>query len=145
MLFQCLTAFETEPAFIDACKSAKAITILEEAVLHQEIEVAEAPRCKAKTGHAEKPIEDLRVDLDPFLTWGGIGGTASWTLVAHGGSGIEEDEKDHGAPRDDVESVYDHKETKGCQRKLPKPLAADHGRFPPSVLRWEAVAIRIRA
>lgn len=65
--------------------------------------------------------------------------------MAHGRSGVQQHEEDHGAPADHVEAVDGYDETERRQEELPERPQADHGRLGPGVFLGETVAVGIRA
>jgi hypothetical protein len=72
---------------MNARESPNAFFLLLQPVLHQIIQIPEAPGNWAQASNVEQCIEDLRVDLEPFLC-GAVDVAASG--VAHGGRGADE-------------------------------------------------------
>jgi len=72
------------------------------------IQIPEPPGYESEGGEAEEGIEDLRINLYPSAARReeGIAGGS-----AHGGSGVEQQKKDHSAPGDHVEHVDGYQES----------------------------------
>lgn len=112
-----------------------------QSILQQVVQIPEAPRNKAQASDAEQGVEDLRVDLEPFLG-GAIDVAAAW--VAHGGRGADEDQEEHTAPGNDVEAVEGDEEAEGRDDEFAECFEADLGGFPGAVFGRELIAIGIR-
>ena len=125
---------------MNARESPDAGVLLLQPILHQVVQVPEAPRDKPQPGDAEERVQDLTVDLEPLLR-GAVDVAAG--RVAHGGRGADEDEEEHAAPGDDVEAVDGNQEAEGGGYKFPKCFEADLCGLPGAVFGWELVAVGV--
>ncbi len=125
---------------MDASQPAQARLLLLHAVLHQVVQVAEAPGDEAQARDAEQGVEDLRVGLEPLLR-GAVDVAARG--VAHGRRAADEDQEEHAAPRDHVEPVHRDQEAQGREHEPAKRPERDLGRFPGAVLGRELVAVGV--
>ena len=96
--------------------------VFEQSPPHEVIEVTESPRDETKTSDAEQAVQDLRVDLDPYLS-SAIDVVTGW--VAHGWCGIEKNEEDHGSPAYHIQTVDRDKEPEWCEEEFPERLQSD--------------------
>ena len=131
-------------------ESAECGLFLHDAELQEIVEIAEAPGDEAKTRDAEKSVKNLGIYFDPdaarglevaavFLSVG-----AGW--VAHEFvAAADQQEEEHAAPSDDVESVEDDEEAERCDCEFPECFEADDGGFTPSVFGREFVAVGVYA
>ena len=78
------------------------------------IKVTESPRDESEASDIEERIEDLGIDLEPFLS-AAIPRVPTW--VRHGWSGSNEDQEEHPTPGDNVKGVNREEETeRGCDK-----------------------------
>ena len=94
----------------------------------------------AQASDAEQGIEDLTVDLEPYLGWTVDVAAAG---VAHRGRGADEDQEQHAAPRDDVEAVDGDEEAEGRDDEFTECFESDLDRFPGAVFGGELVAVGV--
>ncbi len=101
--FEAGAARESEPSTMDACQPAQSVIVIEDPPFQQIIEIAESPWNETETGDAEQRVEDLRGNFHPDPT-------RRVDVVAGGPThcrcGVAEEEEEHTAPGDDVETVY---------------------------------------
>ena len=134
---------------MDAGELAEGVLLFEDAELEQVIQVSEAPGDKAEARDAEQRVEDLRVDFDPDAS-GRVDVVAVFFAVqvvriAHGGSGIAEEEEEHAAPRYDVEAVDHNTEAERGEGEFPEGFEADDGGLARGVFGRVFVAIGVDA
>ena len=84
-----------EPRFLVACEDSS--------VDHKPVEISKTPWDQAKPSDAEKGVEDLGVDLDPYAPRR-VDVVAVWS--AHGRSSIAEKQEQHATPGHHVKAVY---------------------------------------
>lgn len=109
---------------MDACEATNTGLILSPPILQQVVQIPEAPWDEPQPSDAEQGVEDLRVDLEPFLR-GAVDVAAAW--VAHGRGGADQDEEEHAAPGDDVEAVDGDEEAEGRNDEFAECFQSDLG------------------
>lgn len=109
-----------EPRIIPLAKPAHGAVAVMQPCADEPPQVAEAPGCEPEFLDAEKSIEDLAVNLEPYLAWqvDGLVGR-----VVQDRSGAEEEEEEHVALGDDVQAVDGHDEP--CRRGYEFPGGAE--------------------
>ena len=135
-------AWKTEPRSVESGKTAESVVLAHNAPTHQKVEVPESPGNETKTCHAEEAVQDLGIDLDPYLA---SRGEVVTRRMAHGRCGVEEDKEDHGAPGDDIQAVDCDEEAKRRYEEFPKCAETYDGRLLPGVLFGKAVAVGVSA
>ena len=117
-------AREAEPGPVDACQPAQALFSAEDAVPQQEVRVAETPGAQPKDQDGYQRGQDTGVDFNPDHA-GRIEVGARW--VAHGGSGVAEEEEKHATPGHNVEDIDGGQEAERGADGAP-PAVQAHGR-----------------